>query len=55
MVGVMSQSDSTEIDDYVRRVVEAAPPLTADQRAKLATLLSTGAAETIERGESSAS
>nr|WP_197040229.1 DUF222 domain-containing protein [Mycobacterium sp. URHB0044] len=46
IVGVMSQSYSTEIDEYVRRVVDAAPPLTEEQRAKLATLLDMDATST---------
>ena len=50
MVDAMSQSDSSEIDEYVRRVVDAAPPLTAEQRAKLRTLLDTGETEPTEPG-----
>jgi hypothetical protein len=50
MVDPMSQSDSSEIDEYIRRVVDAAPPLTAEQRAKLRTLLDTGETETTEPG-----
>jgi hypothetical protein len=46
MVDPMSQADSSEIDEYVRRVVDAAPPLTAEQKSKLRTLLDTGATET---------
>lgn len=32
-------------DDYVRRVVDEAPPLTEGQRARLAALLTKGAAD----------
>jgi len=35
----MSETDSSAIDEYVRRVVAAAPPLRPDQRDKLRTLL----------------
>lgn len=31
---------ATTLDDYVRRVVDAAPPLTADQAARVRVLLS---------------
>ncbi|MGV0853881.1 hypothetical protein [Mycolicibacterium phlei] len=37
----MSQPDSSEIDEYVRRVVDAAPPLTVEQKSKLRILLDT--------------
>ncbi|MDA4084317.1 hypothetical protein MHAS44199_01345 [Mycolicibacterium hassiacum DSM 44199] len=47
MVGAMSQADSSEIDEYVRRAVADAPPLTPEQRSKLRTLLDTG--ETVLR------
>ncbi|WP_165605742.1 hypothetical protein [Mycobacterium kubicae] len=35
----MSETDSSAIDEYVRRVVAEAPPLRPDQRDKLRTLL----------------
>lgn len=38
-VGSMSETDSSAIDEYVRRVVAEAPPFTAEQRSKLRTLL----------------
>jgi len=44
---LMTETDSPEIDEYVRWVVDAAPPLTAAQGAKLRTLLGTG--ETVTR------
>ena len=30
------------LEDYIRRTVDAAPPLTDDQRARIASLLNTG-------------
>jgi hypothetical protein len=38
----MAQTESSAIDDYVRRAIAAAPPLRPDQKSKLRTLL-TGA------------
>lgn len=37
-VGPMSETDSSAIDEYVRRVVAEAPPFTPEQRSKLRTL-----------------
>ena len=35
----MSETDSSAIDEYVKRVVAEAPPFTPEQRSKLRTLL----------------
>lgn len=35
----MSETDSSAIDEYVKRVVAEAPPLTDEQKSKLRTLL----------------
>jgi hypothetical protein len=47
----MSETDSSAIDEYVKRVVAAAPPLTDEQKSKLRTLLA-GAATDSARTES---